>query len=324
MNVLLDIISELNCMKYKEKKKHVINIIGKNKCTGCSACVASCPLNAIKMIENEYGFLEPKIDLKICNNCGVCCNVCPIISFKTCNDNNPACYAGWSLDSQNVLNSSSGGIFFELAKNVIENRGLVAGVTMVNKRPIHILSNELKLIKDMRGSKYLQSNTSEVFKDIIKIKDNRMVLFVGTPCQVAALKNIYKCYHKNTKNLICCDIICHGVPSYKIFDSYIKTKSEDTLENISFRNKTFGWKNYSIKIDFMNGLHLLTLQKKDKFMKTYLSDVGLRESCYNCLFQCIPRVGDITLADFWGVPKELKNDNGTSAIIVNSKNFRFR
>ena len=298
-----------------------INTIGQDKCAGCSACAAVCPVNAIKMVENKNGFLEPKVDLKICNQCGICNKICPVISFKNCNENNPDCYAGWSTNSENILKSSSGGIFFEMAKNIIKNNGMVAGVVMNNKRPIHKLSNNINVIEDMRGSKYLQSNTLKVFQEIIKLKDNKKTLFVGTPCQVAALKNIYEFYHKNTKNLITCEIICHGVPSYKIFDEYLKTISKTTLKNVSFRDKTFGWKNYSIKIDFNNS-NKITPQKKDLFMKTFLSDIGLRESCYNCPFQQIPRIGDITLGDFWGVPKELKNKNGTSAIIVNSEKGR--
>lgn len=300
-------------------KKPAFTIIGEKKCTGCSACAAVCPVDAIIIMENSDGFLVPEVNFDICTLCGVCNQVCPVVTpVQNDDDKTPSCYAGWSSDSEIVSKSSSGGIFFEMARYTVENGGLVAGVVMGGKIPIHILSDNIESIKAMRGSKYLQSQTLQLFKEVAGIDDGKNILFTGTPCQVAALKNLYKFYGINTENLITCDIICHGIPSYNIFDGYIKTYPK-SLTGISFRNKRFGWKNYSIKIDFGDGSDLVTSHKKDRFMRSYLSDLGLRMSCYDCQFQQIPRAGDITLGDFWKVPEEFDNCHGTSAILANSE-----
>lgn len=297
----------------------IIKVLEKNLCTGCSACATICPVNAIKIIEDKHGFLMPKINKSKCINCGKCKQGCPILSSKE--GSKPlSCFSAWSSNSQNLLKSSSGGIFYELAKLILKEGGFVAGVIMKGNRPVHILSNKIKDIKKMRGSKYVQSNTLEIFKKIMKIDGSKKILYIGTPCQVVAMENLYKCIRKNKDNLITCNLVCHGVPSFKVFDEYLNNileKSTD-LKKISFRDKTFGWEDYSIKINSSNDSEILNKRKKDKFMQIFLSDLYLRDSCYNCKFVKIPLQSDITLGDFWGVPKKLKNNKGTSAIIINT------
>jgi len=176
----------------------------------------------------------------------------------------------------------------------------------------------------MRGSKYIQSGTTDVFEKLILSKDDKKTMFVGTPCQVAALKNLYKYKGKNVENLITCDLVCHGVPSYKMFDGYLKSLSEKygDIVKINFRDKTNGWENYCMNIEFANGEELIEKHRENKFMQTFLSDIALRKSCYNCPFSKIPRVGDITLGDFWNAPECLKNDEGTSLVIANNAKGR--
>jgi len=304
--------------------KPAISIIGKDKCTGCSACAAICPTNAIQMKENDEGFLEPEVNLNECNSCGICNKVCPIISFENNNTKDFICHAAWSTDKENILKSSSGGIFYEIAKMIIGENGQIAGAVLQGKRVKHILSNEPKIIEEMRGSKYIQSNTTDVFKKLVLPKDDKKTMFVGTPCQVSALKNLYKYKGKNVENLITCDLVCHGVPSYKVFDSYVENLSKDcgSIIRVNFRDKTYGWENFCMNIEFADGKKIIETHRENKFMQTFLSDIALRKSCYNCPFSKIPRAGDITLGDFWNAPECLKNDEGTSLVIANNAKGR--
>jgi len=134
-------------------------------------------------------------------------------------------------------------------------------------------------------------------KKLIVSKDDKKTMFVGTPYQVAALKNLYKYKEKNVENLITCDLVCQGVPSYKIFDGYLKSLSEKygDIVKINFRDKTYGWKNFCMNIEFANGEKLIEKHRENKFTQTFLPDIALRKSCYNCHFSKIPRAGDITL-----------------------------
>jgi len=283
-----------------------------NKCTGCTACSIICPKQAIKLTENNEGFLFPIIDNSKCNNCGVCKRVCPVLSLDKDNKYFLGCFAGWSNNPKIVKDSSSGGLFYEIANRFIKNKGVVCGVVLKNNRAVHVIAKDLKQVKKLMGSKYIQSNPSNAFNQIIKFSKNKKILFVGTPCQVAGLKNLVR-LKENIKNIFFIDLICHGIPSYKIFDDYIKNN-----EIISFRDKTFGWDDFSLKIKSDNKQSLINF-KKDIFMQTFLSDLGLRYSCYNCKLLKSPTESDITLGDFWGISEVIKNPKGTSAIIVNTK-----
>jgi len=231
-----------------------------------------------------------------------------------------AAYSGWSNSPEVIMESSSGGIFHEIARWVIEAGGKVSGSVMKEHRPYHIISDDIREVARMRGAKYIQSKTLEVFGQFHDLSGDSPFLFSGTPCQVAAAKNLWVFHNHNERNLVTCDLICHGVPSYLVYDSYTKHYShKNKIISIDFRNKAFGWKNYSIKINYSNGKNRIILGKQDRFMRSYLADVGLRESCYHCKFSRIPRVGDITLGDFWGAPQHMRNEKGTSAIIANSE-----
>jgi coenzyme F420-reducing hydrogenase beta subunit len=271
------------------------------------------------MKENKLGFLGP-ITCSECKNCGICTEVCPVIHEELLNTVEPlAAYSGWSNSFDVIMESSSGGVFHEIAKFVTEGAGKVSGSVMKGNRPYHIISDDIRDIARMRGSKYMQSKTLEAFGQFPDLSGDSPFLFSGTPCQVAAAKNLWVFQKHNERSLVTCDLICHGVPSYLVYDSYAKHySSKNKIVSIDFRNKAFGWENYSVKINYSDGKDRIIPFKKDMFMRSYLADVGLRESCYNCKFSRIPRVGDITLGDFWGVPNHIRNKAGTSAIVANS------
>jgi coenzyme F420-reducing hydrogenase beta subunit len=218
------------------------------------------------------------------------------------------------------MDSSSGGIFHEIARFVMEAGGKVSGAVLQKNRVHHIISNNFDDLKKMRGSKYVQSITIDVSLEIGELSSYSTFLFSGTPCQVAAVKNLWSFHRNDSAKLITCDLVCHGVPSYFLFERYIQhfSKKRQFLK-VDFRDKTFSWENFAVKILYYNGKSKVTPHKRDIFMRSYLTDVGLRESCYKCKFCRIPRGGDITLGDFWGVPDSIRNEKGTSAIIGNSK-----
>lgn len=272
------------------------------------------------MEESKFGFLEPVLSSN-CLDCGTCSKVCPVIHEELINTVEPlAAYSGWSKSPDIIANSSSGGIFNEIAGFVVKAGGKVSGAVMQNNRVHHITSNNFEDLKKMRGSKYIQSKTINVFVEIGELASDSAFLFSGTPCQVAAIKNLWAFYNHDSAKLITCDLVCHGVPSYLLFDRYIQHYSKNrSFLMVDFRDKTFSWQNYAVKILYRDGKSKITPHKTDIFMRSYLTDVALRECCYNCKFSRIPRVGDVTLGDFWGAPGSVRNERGTSAIIANSE-----
>lgn len=295
-------------------------IIEKKKCTGCSACMNICPKKAITMKRDNEGFLHPEINQEKCINCGLCKRTCPVLNTTT-NSSINKCYVAYNKDSKVKENSSSGGIFDSIARLILKDKGLVIGAAFNKDNKLnHIIIEKEKDLDKVKGSKYLQSNLNNIFTYVKEnIKDNK-ILFVGTPCQVAGLKAYLK---KDYENLICIDLFCHGVPSPKLFDKYVNELEErhnDKLLNYNFRDKSTGWDNYSNKATFKNKEYK-ELQKDNNYMKLFLLDIALRESCYDCNFKLGNKYSDITLGDFWGVNNyypEMYNKKGVSAIIINT------
>lgn len=235
---------------------------------------------------------------------------------------NTMAYAGYSKNENIRQNSSSGGIFYELAKYIISKNGVVCGAKFdENWNVVHDCTDTLNGVKIFMKSKYVQSDTSKVFCQIKKyLESDRYVLFSGTPCQVAGLKSFLI---KNYTKLVTIDFVCHGVPSRKVWRKYLELRSKgNNIANIDFRNKANGWNNYSLKIDFLNGNTYQENPQNDLYMRGFLQDIYLRPSCYNCKFKGVQRNSDITLADLWGCQKilpEMFDNKGTSLILVHSK-----
>lgn len=295
-------------------------VVSKNLCTGCTACASICPKSAITMIKEKDGFKYPQIEQSRCIDCGLCVKTCPIINTKQ-NIALNQCYVGYAKSEDVKKNASSGGIFHLIANYVLENSGIVIGAAFDKKNKLkHIAIESKQELEKLKGSKYLQSDLNDIFIYIKENIKNRLILFVGVPCQVAGLKAYLK---KDYENLICIDLICHGVPSPKLFDKYIEELEliqNDKLVDYKFRDKSTGWDTYSNKAIFKES-NITELQNKNQYMRLFLSDVALRESCYNCKFKLDNKYSDITLGDFWGVKNyypEMYNKNGVSAIILNT------
>lgn len=299
------------------------DVIEKNKCTGCMACKNACPKNAIKIEEDKTGFLYPKINKEYCINCGICKNVCPVKNKLEENKNNIEVYACKNKDAQTRLNSSSGGIFTLIANYILKQDGIVFGAAFNEKFEIvHKWTDKEEELANFRGSKYLQSKMGDSFKEVKKfLEEGRKVLFTGTPCQVEGLLTFLR---KDYKNLYTQDFICHGVPSPKVWRKYLEYKKgiqKELPQKISFRSKDVaGWNDFHMKFTYSNfeeNIH----HDVDPYMKLFLNNIDLRETCYNCNFKKMKRNSDITVADFWGINKvrpEMNDEKGISAVLVNS------
>ncbi|NLV95058.1 MAG: 4Fe-4S binding protein [Candidatus Riflebacteria bacterium] len=297
----------------------------KKDCTGCYACANVCPdsVNCISMVEDEEGFWYPKVDYNRCIECGLCIDVCPVLNYSVV-ENAQSAYACINKDEQVRLKSSSGGLFSVLAEQVIEDGGVVFGASFDEKfEVVHSFAQTKKEIGSFRGSKYVQSKIGDAYRQTKSILESGgKALFTGTPCQIAGLRSFLR---RSYDNLLCVDIICHGVPSPKVWKKYIEyreEKAKSSTQRISFRLKDEGWKRFSVSFLFKNDTEYRQSLINDLYMKAFLRNVCLRPSCYECKFKSIHRQSDMTLADFWGVQKiepEFDDDKGTSLLFVNSE-----
>lgn len=306
-----------------------IYISNKVDCTGCGACWNVCPKGCNSAQHDEQGFLYPKVDLEKCINCNLCIKVCPIINKKNSTiddstDKNPEVYAAWSKNIEVRYNSTSGGVFSELAYYVINMNGLVVGAAYDNYNLVsHILAVNSEDVEKIRQSKYIQSNIGTIYQTLKnKLDDSITVLFCGTPCQVAGLK---KYLRKEYSNLLTIDFICRGVNSPKAYQYWLSELEEqykDKVKKVWFKYKANGWKKspYCTRVEFMNNSNIVVNGKKNMFMIGYLKgNLYLRQSCSKCYFKGDKRVSDITLADFWKIEISIDDDQGISMVMLNSE-----
>ena len=299
--------------------------IAKYKCTGCGACENICPSKAISMKSDECGFIYPEITEKACVNCGMCEKVCNSrLKLGRKNSIEPLTFAAWTKNTDTRFTSTSGGIFTELSTRIIEKDGYVAGA-LYNKDNLveHFLVNDLEGLEKLKQSKYIQSDSSFIYKQVKeKLDQNKLVAFCGAPCQVVAL---YAYLGKNYENLITFDFICRGMNSpkaYKCWLREIEGKHGSKAVKVWFKYKEDGWKQSPrcIRIDFDNNSNVVVKGSDNLFMAGYLDyNLYIRPSCSDCDFKGVPRLSDITLADFWGVNSSVDDDKGTSMVLCNSE-----
>lgn len=297
-------------------------------CTGCSACVNICQVSAIAMVPDVRGFLVPRVDDEKCIHCRKCLAVCPSLSPLQENVySDPAVYAAWNKDEAVRVESTSGGVFSALAEAVISKGGYVAGAEYDGTFAVrHTIIHHQKRIAGQRQSKYTQSDLGFLFRDIKKLLDEEeTVLFCGTPCQSAGLQ---KYLGKNYDNLFCCDFICRGVISPKVYKKFLTDMcpSDTRLQKVHFKNKDFGWNRFSTKLSFADGSCYQKDRNEDYYMRGYLQhNLYLRDCCYQCDYKTLPRKSDISLGDFWGIGNydaSLDNEQGTSVVLINSEKGR--
>lgn len=306
----------------------MIKIKEKKNCCGCKACEIICPKNCIEMPVDEEGFWYPIVDKDKCIDCGMCEKSCPILNKASRKKSFDAkVYGAYSNNESIRINSSSGGMFSELAASVFEKNGAVFGCTMNDDFSFakHIKVENVDDLPKLQGSKYLQSDTNITFEEVKNcLQNGQEVLYSGTPCQIAGLKSYLGKYSKDY-NLVTVDIICHGVPSSNVWNCYksaLVKKFDSTVEKISFRNKSNGWQNYSLLCEFENKKEYKKFAGDDLYLRGFVADYYLRPSCYDCQFKGDNIKSDITLADFWGIDKvnpKFNDDKGVSLVVINSQ-----
>ena len=315
-------------------KKKEIMYDDKKLCCGCGVCALVCPKQAIVMEPDSYGFVYPHIKKEICISCGLCERAC---SFQKQSSNNmpKAVYALSRKDSQRLMDSASGGVFAGIAEQWIEQGGIVFGVALLQRNetlnPSHTMAQTKEELLPLLGSKYVQSDLGTAYSDTKNLLDRgKKVLFSGTPCQVAGLKNWLK---NDYGGLLTIDLVCHGVPSSAMFQNYLEVESKKighSIEDFRFRDKGKGWG--------LNAKLIYSEQGKDKcvcvpsnqssYYELFLRGEIYRESCYHCPYANAQHPADLTIGDYWGIEQEhpsyltpygtLDKETGISMLMVNT------
>ena len=317
----------------------MIQISNKSKCCGCTACVSICPKQCITMREDEEGFLYPMVDSSLCIDCNLCKKICPELHSKERREPLNV-YAAKHKNEQVRLASSSGGIFTLLAERIIDEGGVVFGARFNNNwNVIHDYTETKKGLTAFRGSKYVQSYMGNCYQKVkFFLQQGRKVMFTGTPCQIAGLKNYLR---KDYDNLLTVDVVCHGVPSPKVWRIYLNEiarkggknsvlfhpiSEKQEIKSINFRSKSTGWKKFSFALTLSgatadeekNTVLLSSIFTENPYMNAFLSNLNLRPSCYACPTKSGKSGSDITIADFWGIEEvlpEFDDDKGISLIL---------
>lgn len=290
-------------------------------CTGCGACNNICPVNAIKMVENKQGFLQASISNEQCIDCNRCKEVCPVLKPNTTKNRlEPVCYAIKAEETIRLC-SSSGGAFSIFAKAILIKGGSVSGASLETGITVrHIIIDNINDLVKLQKSKYTQSHIGLIYSQIKTLLENKKnVLFCGCPCQVAGLKAYLGLEYKN---LFLIDIFCHGVPSQKMLkESLEESLGIDKVKCIDFRDKNYGWECMGMTLTLDDGSIQRLTYDESRYEQGFHSNMTLMESCYNCKFCEFPRVGDISIGDFWNIGEfnsKLDDQRGTSLVLINS------
>lgn len=305
--------------------QHSISVSKCEECCGCSACQTICSNNAISLKEDTQGFLYPFVDRKLCVECGLCRTVCPITASKT------ECFPAESYSAMKHkedcirADSRSGGFFAELAKKVLEKQGIVYGAAFMDDLSVaHIRIDQITDIKRLQGSKYVQSRLEDNFHKVVDdLEHGKLVLFSGTPCQTDGLSKLLKKMNIGNEKLILLDIVCHGVPSPKLYRDYIdyceRTIGASAIA-FNFRDKEKGWRAHVESITVLkNGFPSKIFS--DHYTDLFYQHNSLRPICYQCPYTCFERSSDLTVADYWGVEKympDFDDDKGVSLVIAHT------
>ncbi len=291
-------------------------------CCGCSACASACPVSAIRMTEDADGFIVPRIDTDLCIDCGLCARVCDFKKTHAGQSNIEKAFSLVVKDTAVLKRSTSGGAFTVFADLVRNQSGLVAGAVFEEDFTLrHVLSADPDVCARMRGSKYVQSSTEGVFPEVKEaLATGRPVLFTGTPCQCAALRSFLG---RDYDNLYIIDLLCHGVPSNRLFKdhvAFLEGVYGSKIKGYQFRDKRYGWNAYNNSVSLEGG-RTRSRWINQAYYSFFVRNVSLRPACYKCPYRSFERQGDMTVADFWSYQKvtgKKQGNTGISLVFANS------
>lgn len=290
-------------------------------CTGCFSCANICSKNAIQKKYREDGFFYPSIDSSLCVNCSACLNVCPINLEKRHNAILKI-YSAAAKDVKIRNKGSSGAIFPLLSDEIIKEGGVVYGAVFSREKIVYHTSTDNTELAKMLRSKYVQSDVGFVYRNVEKnLLNSQRVFFSGTPCQIRGLKTYLEKKRINTDLLLTMDFMCHGVPSPKYFEELLTRLEKEenaTIQDVTFREKSCGWRKQRLNIYFTNGGKRQYLSLNTPSYYYFLNNYNLRKSCYTCE-EFSTHVSDITVADHWTVDKSRDDDTGISLVFIHSK-----
>lgn len=298
----------------------------KDICVGCGSCAAACPQQCIQMTADGEGFCHPEIDKGKCANCRRCEQVCPLL-LDTPEHVGTVAYAAKNRNEDTRAESSSGGVFTALAELVLAKGGCVCAARYhAEFEVIHDFAYTISEIAPFRGAKYSQSCAERCFPEIKSLlQEGRIVLFVGTPCQTAGLSAFLG---KDDPNLILVDMICHGVPSPKVWRRYLQARQKadsngGQIVSVDLRSKATGWSRYAYSVDigYRSGGYYRVSQGQDPFMRGFVQNLYLRQSCSHCSFKGNRRRSDLTLGDYWGIWEQhpdFDDNRGVSLLLTHS------
>ena len=310
----------------------MIDIKDKKDCCGCNACGDVCAHKAITFVTDNEGFWYPSVNKDLCTDCGLCEKVCPMLHIdkaKSFGQREPKVYGGYHKNIAIRFDSTSGGVFSALANAMYKQGGYVSGAVFNEDWTVsNYISNNKKDLARIRSSKYVESNAEGLYKEIKQLlRNGEKVLACGSPCQMAALRTYLG---KEHENLIIVDFLCRATNSPKAYRKYLDMLEElhgGKIVHIKAKNKDHGWRSLARKVVFDNGKVYYGEGHDDHYRRGYHWNYFERPCCYECKFKGLPRIADITLADFWGIEridKSLDGNLGTSMVLVNTdKGQRF-
>lgn len=306
----------------------MIETIDHNICTGCKMCKDVCPFDAIVYSNDNRGFWFPKVDEDKCKKCKICINKCPALNEELHLEDRltrPRVFALWSKDEAIRKDSTSGAVFWEFGKKIIENGGYVIGSIYSNdwKSAHHFVGKNIYDLSSLKGSKYFQSDTEGIYKALKECVDSgNQTMFVGSPCQIAAVKSYLG---KDYNNLILMDFICRGINSplpFKKFIECLEEKYDSKVSYVQLKNKRTGWESLGTLVQMENGMEYHQDKwHNDIWVKGFLNkNLYMRNSCHQCNYRNIPHESDVTIGDFWGISGETQTDmfNGISSMMLNT------
>lgn len=304
-----------------EEGNAMIVINDKADCCGCGACAAVCPRGCIALLPDSEGFLYPHIDRKACVGCGLCERSCPLLHRPSAHGL-LGVYGAKNTDDGVRRQSSSGGVFTLLAERTLARQGVVFGAALDEALQVrHFGVDDAKGLARLRGSKYVQSVIGSCYREARELlRRGRQVLFSGTPCQIAGLKGFLG---REDENLLTVDVVCHGVPSPKVYRKHLAELAEvagEPVLEVLFRDKADGWKRG--KTLFLTAHQAFgDTKRRETYMRLFLNNVSIRPSCGNCAFNNKRSLADITIADYWGVEKhfaDFDDDKGVTLVLINT------